>query len=277
MKVTKILNLIFTCVAIFALVVSFTLLFIRGTTVYEEEMWGTHTSTYQRVDLDSEYTYGSHNFFERMRKLNYEGFGTGIQVFIIILFVVSLALMVVSIFVKFFKNIYFTAPTLLNAILCIVLAGDNGMRYVLDSEMLGILYNHRIWTQNTVEFNLVLTPTIILLFFVFALMLAAGILYMVGKRAEARLAAETAAAEAAAMGTMAPEGVVMAEAETTTTEEMVAPTEAPVETPVQEQSPEMDEGLSSTLETLKQYQQMLEQGEITEEEYEAKRKQLLGL
>ena len=276
MKVTKILNLIFTCVAIFALVVSFTLLFIRGTTVYEEEMWGVHTSTYKRVDLDSEYTYGSHNFFERMRKLNYEGFGTGIQVFIIILFVVSLALMVVSIFVKFFKNIYFAAPpTLLNAILCIVLAGDNGTGYVLDSEMLGILYNHRIWTQDTVEFNLVLTPTIILLFFVFALTLAAGILYMVGKRAEARLAAETAAAEAAAMGTMAPEGVVMAE--TTTTEEMVAPTEAPVETPVQEQSPEMDEGLSSTLETLKQYQQMLEQGVITEEEYEAKRKQLLGL
>lgn len=273
MKVTKLLNFIFTCVAIGFLIISFSCLFIGGTAVYKESTWGINSS-YHRIDLDPEYSYKyGVNFFDRMDIKSTNGFGNGVEVFAIIFIVITLGLLVASIFVKFLKNFYFSAAPLLASIFMCIVAGEGDTSYVIYHKYLGTTSGgYKAYTEKTVRFNMVAYgPIITFLFFVFFTMLAAGIMYMIYKRLEKQQIE-------AATPALAIEGMEAPVAEMPVEEELVE--EEPVEEePVEEAS----EGTidvqreENTMDLLKRYKELLDTGVITQEEFDAKKKELLGL
>ena len=195
-KGVKITTYILRGVAISLLLIAFLLLLIESSSVIETEQWGIHSSTYKRVDLDSEYTYTSHNFFERMNWLSAIGFSVTVEYLVIVSFVLALIAIVLSFFVKIFKKVYFAAVPLLFVVFCIVMIFENDTSYVIESDYLGMAYGYRIYEQRSVSFDLYLIPTIIMAFFAFSGMLVAGILDTVfnKKTATASMAADAVVA-----------------------------------------------------------------------------------
>lgn len=191
-KKVSILGYIFRGVAIFFLVVAFMLLLINGTVVHEEETWAVHPTTHNRIDADSEYSYSSANFFDRMERLNLNGFGTGLETVVIIAFVLSVAYAVLSMLVKIFKKIYFCPIPLAVTALLIAVIIDNDCSYVISSKRLGTLYGYNVWTQNTLTFSIPgAIPAAILAFFAFGLLLAISLVEMISAK---KTAAQVASA-----------------------------------------------------------------------------------
>ena len=178
----NIIGTIFRGVAIFLLVTAFLLLLISGTTVIEEEAWGVKTSGYSRIDLDSEYSYSSDNFFGRMNYLDRIGFSTGLEVVTLVAFAVTLAYLVVAFFVPFLRKIYFSAIPLSIIGLLIAVLIDNDTWYAYNYEYLGIAYGYSIYTQMCVKFELVLIPSLIVAVLVFGAALVSGLMDLLGTK-----------------------------------------------------------------------------------------------
>lgn len=241
-------------VAVLLLLLGFLFLLIEGTVETKESVWAISVSNGERVDLDSEYSYGSENFFGRMRRLEYIGFSVLLEKIAIAAFALGLCYMVASIFVKFLKKIYFCAIPLSVVGLLIAILIENDTLYSVPnlSDSLGHVYGYNVFSNTTIEFDLVLIPSIVCVFLAFALMLAASVLEMVAKK---RLGSERCDQNITVAPVNEANGLEVVEKATTVQN---------CETTV-------------LAEDLKKFKDLLDAGIITQEEFEAKKKQILGL
>ena len=243
----KIANLILRIVAIALLVTSFTLLFISGTTIYKEAAWGVSSSG-DRIDLDPEWEYGIDNYFGRMEILSDEGFGTGLEVFILIVLALAIGVLVSSFFIKFMRKIYFAAVPLVLVVLCIVFMTDADTWYVLEHEYLGMAYSYRVYEEDLVKFSFSIVPSFCCAIVAFLAHTVSGVFDLIICKKEKALAA--------------------ADAEEIANEQNLANT-------VSEDA--MGDESKSISDEIARYRKLCDDKLITEEEFDKKRKELLGL
>lgn len=178
----KTVSLIVRGIALLLLVVAFLCLFIEGNTTYEKEKWGV-SSSYSRVDLDSEYSTSGHNFFTRMDKLSDNGFSILFENLLIVSFVLSLGALILSAFIKFFGKIPFSFLPLLVVVFSVIVLINNDTWFGLGSaDYLGRVLGYSVYEQTFVKFELTIVPTMVVAFLSFALMLTASILDMKNKK-----------------------------------------------------------------------------------------------
>lgn len=246
MKAMKIISLVCRCVVVSLLVVAFLLLFVEGVTTYKTESWGVANSNNQRVDLDAEWDYSNHNFFERMDRVSSEGFGVEMEFLFLALFGAALAVVVVSFFVKHLRPFYFSVFTLLLFVFCILLALEADTWYMIDSEYLGTLYGYRVYQGESMRFGISYIPQIVLVSSAFAIQFAGGMISFILARKEKALEK--------AMSEQVEEAPAVADV---SNDSFVA-----VESPVT---------------VLSRYKELLDAGVITQEEFDEKKKQVLNL
>ncbi|MBQ7173153.1 MAG: hypothetical protein IJR88_03465 [Clostridia bacterium] len=184
MQKTKTLNLILRITALALIAISFLLLFIPYQTTYKTSSWGVSTSTKSRIDVDSQKSYSSHNFFGCTEKLKDEGWEIGTHVILLIAIALSVVALVLSFFVDFFKGFWMAVLPLIVVVFCIVISvrlqkssfGIEGPTY------LGSLYGYMIYKDKMVHFGVSLIPSMFAAFFAFGASLTAGIFHFISKR-----------------------------------------------------------------------------------------------
>lgn len=177
----KSLGVILRGIALLFLLIAFFCLLIEGGVTIEEEMWGIKISNNQRLDLDSEFSYDTENFFGRMSRLKNIGFDTTLEMLVCIALMLSFVYTIVSLFVPLIRKIYFCAIPLLLVILIIAVMIDNDTWYVFNHNFLGTSYGYRVYSQLSIKFNLSLFPSLIFAFLSFCLVLAIALIEMLSK------------------------------------------------------------------------------------------------
>ena len=236
MKAMKIISLVCRCIVVSLLVVAFVLLFAEDLTTYKTEMWIGNSGNTQ----DSEFHFSNHNFFQRMETLNRKGFEVTIEYLLLASFAAALIVVIASFFVKRIRPFYFSVFTLLIIVFFIMLAEDANTTYVINHDYLGTIYGYNIYKHTTIEFGISYIPQIILVFFAFAFQIGGGILSFIVARKEKTLKKAT---------------------NEQTADTQYAPAVA-------------DASNDSCVTTLLQYKTLLDAGIITQEEFDAKKKQL---
>ena len=258
MKAMKIIGLVCRCIVISLLAVAFLLLLTRTLTTYEEERYAVSSSNYDTIDLDSDWSYDNHNFFERISELQDEGFDITTEILLIVSFGVAIAVVITSFFVKFLRQFYFSVFPLVIVILCIVLTADISDGYILDMEYIGTLYGYKVWDRTTVQYTVNYIPQIIIASNAFLFQCAAGILAFIVSRKEKAIKNEMSYAAENEMACVDENELACVDENAKT-----------------ETTPQDD--TISNIDAITKYNDLLNAGIITQEEFDAKKKQLLGL
>lgn len=249
----KLLGVIFRGVALLLLVVGFLFLFIEGDVTVTERTWGIKISNNERVDLESDYSYSSENFFGRVDRLDYLGHSVTLEWVAIAVCCLTLIYIVASIFVKVFKKIYFCALPISTVGLLTAILIDNDTVYSIQSlDFLGTAYGYNVYTNTVIEFDLVLIPSIVFVFLVFALMLTASVVETIYKKR---------------MEVVEREQIISIENSHEIGESKTAEKSAITES----------FEVTTLADDLKELKNLLDADIITQEEFDAKKKQLLNL
>ena len=246
------LKLIFRVIALILLIVGFLFLFVKGDFIIRKETYGHDYVNSDRVVLEEDCSYDSEDFFVGMRRLHYFGEETILEWIGIVSYGLSLLYIITSFFVKSFKKIGFCILPLITLGLFIAILINSNTIIGVDFESLGYYYGYDIYTTTSIEFDPVLVPSIVFIFLTFVSMLTCGILEILNKKSQDMIQNEQNSI-VECFGEVE-HLKYKEELETMETHEV--------------------EVIATELKKLKE---LLDAGIITQEEFDAKKKQLLGL
>ena len=246
----KITSLVCRCFAIVLLTIAILLFFVKINATYETEKWLVTTSGTNVLD-SSTFTSGR-NYFEQIDELKEYGFGVTNEIFLLVSFGISIAVIIASFFVKFLRKIFFAAFPLIATVFCIILIFDISDGYVIRHDLIGMYNGYRLYEHQTVQFGISYIAPLILSALSFISLCASGTVEFVSKRKE-----KTSNANNIEF----------------------------IEYDKQIYNSKNTSNIKNTQETetdisinnITKYKKLLDQGIITQEEFDAKKKQLLDL
>ena len=120
-----------------------------------------------------------------MSKLDDMGYDVTIEICLMMTFLVSLGVMIASLFVKFLQKIYFSFFSLLPVFLSILLIMENNdLWYGFGANFLGTVYGHNVYQETILKFELILVPTMIFSVLSFVALFSSSIVAMLAKKGE---------------------------------------------------------------------------------------------
>ena len=228
------------------LVLAFLLLVIISFSATEtQELYAT--SGGQRYSVDTDYNYFSTNFFGRMSYLSSEGFAPILEIVFLVVLVINIVVAAVAMIPRceILNKIYFSVLPLAAVVLCIVVMIDGDCDYVLDIEGPVYLEGLKVYLEKDVSFNMILVPSLIGCILAFVISLVPGVLSLLKSKG----------------AKIQNDGVTSS----------IAPQVA------DKQTPQASTFIGSVPDELKKYKDLLDLGAITQEEFDIKKKELLGI
>lgn len=158
------------------LVAAIVCLLIPGRTTYKSETLEVNPETQESKVISSNTNEGDIvNYFSRWKVLGEAGLSDGLEGFILILFVASLAVVVSSFIVDPTKKIYFAAVSLALCVLCIMFLAETDAWHLLHNRITPTEYGYELHRQNSVMFGFNILPTLVCAIAAFLSQLASGV------------------------------------------------------------------------------------------------------
>ncbi len=177
-KITKNLITILRAVAALFVLIAFLVLFASYPSTIGYSVWGVRNNG-SVVDIDSGHEpYNMYNFFERMAELKDAGSkGTFYDIAIIILFAITFALLVLSVFYKPLRKMRYVVIPLILVVLCLCWIPpfykswcDLNNRYIVESYS-----GYTVYRSENISFEFNMMPSVCLAFVGFLFVFASNI------------------------------------------------------------------------------------------------------